>query len=195
MLICLNAFTQSKTVRNDSILIWSQHDKLSWDDFLSEKKHLDGRHDPQTVTHASAILSVSIKFLPRELGCENIDDIIIVPVVNRKKSMAILKSDKTLKHEQIHFDITELYARKMRKAIENLLDDDDYECNLQEIADIYHQLVEEHWQAQFLYDKQIRIEGEEEMYQKKWGRKTDSLLNTLKDYKQEIFLEDLEQFN
>ncbi|MGM0635276.1 MAG: DUF922 domain-containing protein [Bacteroidota bacterium] len=195
ILISLNAFTQPKTVRNDSILIWSEHKKLSWDDFLSDEKHLDGRHDSQLVQHTSAILSVSIKFLPRELGCENIDDIIIVPVVYRKESTAILKSDKILKHEQIHFDITEFYARKIRKTIEDLLDDDDYECNLQEIADIYNELEEEHWQTQILYDKEIRIVGEEDKNQKKWDRKTDSLLNTLKDYKQEIFLEDLEQLD
>jgi len=194
LLVTLSAFTQPKTVRNDSLLIWSEHEKLSWDDFLSDKKYLDGRHVSQLVQHTSAILSVSIKFLPRELGCENIDDIIIVPVVYRKESIAILKSNKILKHEQIHFDITEFYARKIRKAIEDLLDDDDYECNLQEIAAIYNELDEEHWQTQLLYDHDIHTEGREEVKQKEWDRKTDSLLNTLKDYKQEIFLEDLETY-
>jgi hypothetical protein len=194
ILISLSAFTQTKTVRNDSILIWSEHKKLSWDDFLSDEKHLDGRQEEYFIENAYAILDVRIKLLPRKLNCKNTEDIVIVPIVNRNRAYTIKKNDEILSHEQTHFDITELYVRKMRKAIEDLLDDDD-ECNLQEIADIYHKLEEEHWQTQLLYDQDVHTDGREVMSQKKWDRKTDSLLNTLKDYKQEIFLEDLEQLD
>jgi hypothetical protein len=164
---------------------------LIWNDFLSNKKHLNGRFDSDLVKHTSAILSISIDFLPKELSCKNVEDIIILPVVNRMKSFAILRSDEILKHEQIHFDIAELYARKMRKAIKGILEKN-YDCNLQMIADIYYQLDEEHWETQILYDKEIRIKGEEDKNQRKWDKKVDSLLTVFKDYEQEIFLEDIE---
>jgi len=191
ILTSICAFAQTKTVRNDSILIWNKNEMLIWNDFLSNKKHLNGRFDSDLVKHTSAILSISIDFLPKELSCKNVEDIIILPVVNRMKSFAILRSDEILKHEQIHFDIAELYARKMRKAIKGILEKN-YDCNLQMIADIYYQLDEEHWETQILYDKEIRIKGEEDKNQRKWDKKVDSLLTVFKDYEQEIFLEDIE---
>ena len=89
----------------------------------------------------------------------------------------LLKNDYVLQHEQIHFDLTELYARKMRKSVESLR-----QKNITNIS-IYRKKIQ-HWNVmkekasnQFDADNQdyyIKI-GQKILFQKiqnkKLGRK------------------------
>jgi predicted secreted Zn-dependent protease len=61
-----------------------------------------------------------------------------------------MKTDYILAHEQGHFDITEVYARKLNEALS------EYKFNpesfKQDISDIYQKIVDEKEAAQEAYD-------------------------------------------
>lgn len=192
LLATFSSASQTKTLENDSLLIWNENRKITWNDFLSKDFTIVKKHTVIGVTNTvdGAAISMSIEIYPKELNCKNYEDVIIVAVMNKKESCVIFKRDEVLNHEQTHFDIAELYARKIRKKISEY-NGLKKECNLEAIAEIYYRLEEGHWQAQFLYDKEVRIEGKREQNQKKWDRKVDSLIGAYQKYERDIYMEDL----
>lgn len=195
----LSQFSFSQiNVENDSIIIWNKNRKIDWDDFLSEKKINIHKYDNEYDKHAGAAIAVSIQIYPKEVNCWDIDYMEVVAQMNKTKSWAKFKTDVVLNHEQIHFDIAELYARKIRKAIIIFIQENE-ECDLQNIADIFYHLEEEHWQMQFFYDDEIRKCEDKEFYlchnlekQKEWNYKIACQLEEYKDYELIIDIKDLE---
>ncbi len=82
----------------------------------------------------------------------------ITPMFNINDSWMIVKSKDILEHEQIHFDIFELFARKMRKhLVETLRENYDYNTDLDlanEITPVFEQLYQQLNNMQFEFDKQ-----------------------------------------
>lgn len=185
-------------VENDSIIIWNKNRKITWDDFLSEKVVKAHKYNDINKENASAVIVVSIKIYPKEFDCRYISHLEIVAQMNKNISCAKLKTAAVLNHEQTHFDIAELYARKIRKAIAEFIETSE-ECDLQGIADIYYHLVEEHWQTQFLYDDEVR-ECEDRLpdfchnleKQQEWDKRIGDSLEIYKDYELIIDIDDLE---
>jgi hypothetical protein len=95
--------------RGQSELSWEQHPKLSWMDFKGGTRKVAG--DPTAVTDTGFRTQLMCRegVLDIEIKAEFYPD---TSWVKPKEKLATL-----LKHEQGHFDITELYVRKMRKAI------------------------------------------------------------------------------
>lgn len=192
LLFVLTSSAQVK-VENDSIIIWNKDRKITWDDFLSEDRvvHKYG--------HAEAGIALSVIIYPKEIDCWDIDYIQIVAQMNKTKSWVEVKSTQGINHEQLHFDIAELYARKIRKAITGFIDKNE-ECDLQGIADIYYRLEEEHWQTQFLYDDEIRnCKNRETNYpcvnyekQWEWDKKIACQLEEYIDYELNVDIDDLD---
>ncbi|MFY8186844.1 MAG: hypothetical protein ACOVLC_02680 [Flavobacterium sp.] len=187
LLVFLSHFILSAQVKyeNDSIIIWNKQRKINWDDFKSETKS-----DVLTYQEALAYISLSIKFYPKEISCETLANVKIVAVMNKMKSWVGVKTedkDGGLNHEQTHFNIAELYARKIRKEISDYLIDN--KCNMQNVAEIYHKLSREHLKVQYLYDKEVRMCDDESVIlcfnlekQKEWDFKIAKELEELKDY-------------
>lgn len=192
--LILNQFSFSQVkVENDSIIIWNKDRKITWNDFLSENKISDHKYRD----HAAALI-VSIQIYPKEMYCWDIDNLKVVAQMNKNKSWAKFKTDEVLNHEQTHFDLAELYARMIRKEIVKFINENE-ECDLQGIADIYYRIEDKHWQAQFLYDNEIReCEGQiSELchnleVQQVWDKKINKLLEEYKDYELIIDIDDLE---
>lgn len=82
----------------------------------------------------------------------------ITPMFSLNDSWMIVKSKDILEHEQIHFDIFELFARKMRKhLVETLRENYDYNTDLDlanEITPVFEQLYQQLNNMQFEFDKQ-----------------------------------------
>lgn len=197
LLFVLTSSAQVK-VENDSIIIWNKDRKIVWDDFLSEKESDVHKYNNKYGEHAGAGIAVSIQIYPKEVNCWYINYMEVVAQMNKTKSWAKFKTDGVLNHEQLHFDIVELYARKIRKAIAEFIDKNK-ECDLQGIADIYYHLVEKHWQMQFLYDDEIRKCEDKESHlchnlekQQEWDKKIACQLEEYKDYELVIDIEELE---
>ena len=90
-------------------LTWEQHPALNWNDFKGRARRTAG--EPSAVTDTGFRVQLECR--------EGALDIRVAAEFYRNSSWVKpgAKSVELLRHEQGHFDITELYARKMRKAI------------------------------------------------------------------------------
>ncbi len=103
-LLFLCSFTLVSLMPKDDLIIWSADTKLTWDDFKQKA--------PTTTTlGASTDSGIELNTISTDPDIK----ISIKSVFNKNKSWVKTKTDHLLKHEQLHFDIAELYARKMRK--------------------------------------------------------------------------------
>jgi len=127
--------------KTDSILIWSSNRKLRWSDFLSSKKL--NNTDP-----TQSMIGITAKPYYTDSGTYEYK---ILAYFHKFQSIANAKNDYVLNHEQVHFDIAELFARKMRKEIAQLeatkgdLTSEDY-------TTIYTTLFNEYRAYQHQYD-------------------------------------------
>lgn len=85
---------------------WKSFNPLEWEDFKGHRP--DGYH-------GDAGTMVKIKAVPYLVKKKIKYD--VYALFNKTKSWALERSPQLLKHEQLHFDIAELYARKIRKKI------------------------------------------------------------------------------
>jgi hypothetical protein len=90
---------------------WEQHPKLSWSDFKAKPQR--GLEHPEAVTDTGFRTQLMCRGGTLEI------DILAEFYPNSSWVKPNRKLTSLLKHEQGHFDITELYVRKMRNAIRN----------------------------------------------------------------------------
>jgi hypothetical protein len=90
-------------------LTWAEHPMLSWSDFQGHARRNTGEPSAMTDTGFRVQLECRGGALDIRVAAEFYK--------NSSWVKAGRKSAELLRHEQGHFDITELYARKMRKAI------------------------------------------------------------------------------
>ncbi len=94
---------------NQDLLEWSENTKLSYSDF---KGTVPANAKNQKRLNITTVISYEIR---QESG--KIPQIIIYNFVDRKASWANVKSQNALDIQQIKFDYSELYARKIRKKM------------------------------------------------------------------------------
>lgn len=147
------AFIKEKN--SSDTIYWNSNRKLVWSDF---------RGTPGRGTSTVALTSSGIGMSYRK-GVNNTIQIDVSCVFYCRTSWVKEegRNDTVLLHEQLHFDITELYARKLRKAIMQLserqkdwttvkrvYDDLNRQCSLrQELydSDTHHSII---------YERQLR---------------------------------------
>lgn len=107
-LLSVLAFTIcSKSIAQDTIH-WRAEHKLKWEDF---------RGKPDTSSEYKAITVADVKYI---LTYNNSEFNVKVTCAFEKRKSWTRSSDSIgLAHEQGHFDIAELFARKLRKAFKN----------------------------------------------------------------------------
>ena len=125
--------------QNEEFIEWSAAKRLSWEDYLAK---------PSSSSDAAAITSTA-------LGLEyhvrnNILTYKITCRFSKTRSWGKYRTDYILQHEQGHFDITELYARKLDDAIR------EYSFNPKkfktDLDQIYKEIMEEKEEVQNQYD-------------------------------------------
>lgn len=140
---------------------WSEH-KLSWEDFMCE---------PKTGTDAVASTSTSLGIAYQVQGGKLTYD--ITCNFSKTKSWGLLKTDYILAHEQGHFDITEIFARKLNEALQN------YEFNKKtfkkDISEIYQDIVSQKEEFQKNYDGETDHSRDRKV-QYEWLEKIQKLL-------------------
>ena len=98
---------------------------------------------------------------------------------SKVKSWGILKTPYILSHEQGHFDITEIFARKLHKELL------DYKFNRrtfrQDVNDIYDRVVKEKENFQYAYDG-LTDHSRNKTVQKEWLEKIQELLIETEPY-------------
>lgn len=89
---------------------------------------------------------------------ENVYYYNITALFSRYDSWMIVKSKDILEHEQIHFDIFELYARKMRRQLIETIQDNYMDGTLHEVSDeiapVFEQLYQQLNDLQLEFDRQ-----------------------------------------
>ena len=156
---------------NDSrdLLEWNEYYQLSWEDFQGS---------PTAESIGDAGTSVTIKARPYHVKHQIMYDVDVF--FNRKKSWARAKSDALLKHEQLHFDIAELYARRIRKKITDLQENGVNDIKAFNTA--IQQILEESNEADHRYDLET-LHGALSKKQLHWESMVKEQLQGLRDYK------------
>lgn len=162
-LVGVNTGATEKLLTNEEESIpWRSEKKLSWEDFLCAPQK---QGDAVASTSTSLGISYQVKdgVLNYSITCH----------FSKKKSWGILKTDYILAHEQAHFDITELHARKLYEALYH------YEFNpvtfKKDINIIYDRIVKEKEAMQEAYDGQTD-HSRKRRVQYDWLEKIDSML-------------------
>ena len=161
----------------DYFILWQENKKLKIQDFKADNKDTVKVNRQQFL---GAISAIRIEYSSFQRNKNSVPDFSIKTYFDPNESWMLLKNDYVLQHEQIHFDLTELYARKMRKSVESLR-----QKNITNIS-IYRKKIQ-HWNVmkekasnQFDADNQdyyIKI-GQKILFQKNpkqeaWKKKVD----------------------
>lgn len=95
-----------------SMMKWKEKSSINWSDFQGTPNH-NSPFDAQVYSGMQYSLSYSINS-----GQANVDfEVHSFFSPEKSWSKEAKQSEQLLRHEQLHFDISELYARKLRKAL------------------------------------------------------------------------------
>ncbi len=101
----------------DDFILWQENKKLKIQDFKADNKDTIKVNRQQFL---GAISAIRIEYSSFQRNKNSVPEFNIKTYFDPNESWMLLKNDYVLQHEQIHFDLTELYARKMRKSVESL---------------------------------------------------------------------------
>lgn len=101
----------------DDFILWQENKKLKIQDFKADNKDTIKVNRQQFL---GAISAIRIEYSSFQRNKNSVPDFSIKTYFDPNESWMLLKNDYVLQHEQIHFDLAELYARKMRKSVESL---------------------------------------------------------------------------
>jgi hypothetical protein len=168
-LILVITFFSSFKPAGSSLINWSAERRLTWDDFKAR---------PDRGSPNAALTGTDIKFdfsynsnkgFQYHISCW----------FDKNKSWGRVKTDYILSHEQGHFDIAEIYARKLCKAFREY--HPDAEKAQKDVNRIYEKVIRELTETQKRYDHETNfsINKEEQM---EWLKKIDDELKSLEPY-------------
>jgi len=169
LLFLIVFFSLTNTLDEEDIIVWNSNVNLSWSDFKGNPRD-DNRH--VAMSKCGIRMEQSAYTLPNGKPTYSFYAF-FVPSSSWYISEKV--TTKTLSHEQLHFDIAELYARKLRKQFsENEISPD--------IAErLFKVLYKEYRTTQELYDRETQ-NGTRQRVQKSWLLKVSSQLAHFKAY-------------
>ncbi len=174
---CITLFAQKK----EDQIVWSKDYKLIWDDFQGRAKS------------SSTAGAMTISGIRRNFSYENARITFNTESIFFKKDSWVKDYDKipsTLEHEQLHFNITELFARKFRKALQEMKFKKNGKKTQKEFLEIYDKIDEEKDAYQELYDKET-TNPRDEIKQAEWVKKVTKELSELEQYSNSEIIIDL----
>ncbi|ARV08819.1 hypothetical protein BTO05_03885 [Winogradskyella sp. PC-19] len=137
---------------------WSDKRRLVWSDF---KGTPDTEAHPNTLAITNSGFGIESSFNPFKAS-----EIIVHNTFNTFKSWGIPEhmNDYVLRHEQIHFDITEIFTRKLRKT---LFDNNLTSKDITRAKALFESTFQEYKLFQERYDADTQ-KGEKKDTQEKW---------------------------
>jgi hypothetical protein len=153
----------------EDTISWSNTRRLSWADFK-------GTPDPKSPN--AALTSSKISFTYSQSGGINFNYRIRCEF-DRNASWGRVKTPVILAHEQGHFDITEIHARKLNRALKQYVL---RESTLaKDVSAIYQKVMEEQNALQGEYDSETNFSRQPEK-QAQWLEKIRKELDKLEEY-------------
>ncbi|MDN3492483.1 DUF922 domain-containing protein [Winogradskyella bathintestinalis] len=174
-LILFIAFIFFGNITNDQVMIWNETSKLTWADF---KAHPDTESDAVALTASGITFGYSLK----TSGDKIVDFSTNVEAhFYPDKSWYVKERGNAhiLAHEQLHFDITELYARQFRQKLTKLKVNQNLKAQLNQLQVSINEAITE---TQQRYDKETNHSMVIDK-QKKWEAFIAIELNNLAQYK------------
>ena len=150
-------------------ILWQPEYRLSWDDFLCEPLR-----NTEAVALTSTTLGLAYRIQNGKLSYN------INCGFSKKRSWALLKTPYILAHEQAHFDITEIYARKLNQQLKETRFSKGASMQGQVNA-IYEKMMKEKEAFQELYDGETS-HSRNKAKQAKWLNKIDEMLAASQPY-------------
>jgi hypothetical protein len=153
---------------NAEFIPWLGDRPLTWEDFKCPPKR---NTDAVASTSTSLGIAYHIKnyVLTYEITCN----------FSKTKSWGLIKTPYILAHEQAHFDITEIFARKLHKALMEY--DFDQSTYKKDINTIYQKVVAEKEAFQAAYDKETD-HSRNKRIQYEWLDQIDAILADSEPY-------------
>ena len=168
LMITLGLITNAQNVEE---ICWQEGRKLCWEDFR--------RSAPSDQSSIYALSTRDFRVSARQKGNAP-PSYQIVAIFRCNESWTRGSSEKYLEHEQLHFDLTELLARKMRKAVDSL----------REIGETEIEVYKERIQSIVLLHKEVNLQydkftgfGNNEENQKIWNQNVTRDLVVFDKYK------------
>lgn len=154
--------------QEDNKICWSSQRKLKWSDFT-------GIPD-STKTNYGAMVAGSVE-ITESYWEDEIPKFKVAAYFIKNESWTTVNDEYSLKHEQLHFDIHELFARKIRKSFDSL------NCKkvkkIQDYQDKYTQLLNANIDMQALYDGKVYFNNQA---QQQWSKKINNELKKLQKF-------------
>lgn len=151
------------------IIYWSDTTKLKWVDFKKT-------NNKRTFLAATSVLGIEMKM---KISNGKVCEYYFLPYFSRNESWSNSDDNYLLKHEQLHFDIEEIFARKMRKkAIELKLKNKILKRS--DLNKIYRYFNSQKKEAQEKYDIETnhsRINYKQNQWNTKVAKELDELKN------------------
>ncbi|MCX6319303.1 MAG: hypothetical protein NTW29_18650 [Bacteroidetes bacterium] len=148
---------------------WSENRKLNWDDF---------KGDYSISESSAAEVAINLKLFYVFDGSLKYD---VVCYMIKNQSWTEERSDYALNHEQGHFDIGEIFARRLRKAIHEKSRFTSYSNvrKLDSLELMYHKLLQKEEET---YDLETTKPFRNQASQKMWDQKIKKSLDSLKAF-------------
>ena len=153
---------------DEELLDWSATRKLTWADYKAKPNW-----ESDAAATTTTVLGVDYTFKNSGFSYT------IQSRFSKTRSWGLHKTDYILRHEQGHFDIAEVYARKMHKKLS------EYKFNKKtyqkDLGKIYETVTKEKTEMQNKYDKETNhsIKKEE---QAEWLKKIAAMLEEYAEY-------------
>jgi hypothetical protein len=166
--VSAHAVLLNEKEENAELIPWQSERPLTWEDFLCAPKR---NTDAVASTSTSLGIAYHIKnyVLTYEITCN----------FSKIKSWGLVKTPYILAHEQAHFDITEIFARKLHKALmEYEFDQSTYK---RDINAIYQHIVAEKEALQAAYDRETDHSRNKRL-QYEWLDRIDNILADTEPY-------------
>ena len=163
-------------IQDEPVISWSEDYKLTWQDFNARPENIGSA----VATTASGI---TFGFSIKESNGKVVDFTTNVKAhfyPNHSWYKKDYATNHVLVHEQLHFDITELHARKFRQRIKSLPRSNDIK---QKLKNLHKTIEKELAEMQNLYDSQTNFSREKEN-QLKWQLHIESELQKLSNFKE-----------
>ncbi|WP_299363266.1 DUF922 domain-containing protein [Winogradskyella sp.] len=170
------AFLFVGTISNEEeTMAWREQDKLTWEDFRGEP---NPNSDAVALTASGITFGYSVKTSGRKIiGFTTSVEAHFYP--NKSWYLKNKANDYILAHEQLHFDITELYARKFRQHLDRLVVNQNIKTQMNQIHEAINDALTK---TQKTYDDQTKHSINVEA-QKYWDNYVKEELKKLEKYK------------
>ena len=158
-------FAQS---RDEELLAWNPSKKLTWADYQAQPNA-----ESDAAASTTTFLSIQYNITRNSFGYK------IESRFSKTRSWALHKTAYILRHEQGHFDIAEVFARKLNKEMS------EYKFNKKtfqkDLKKIYEKVTAEKEKLQNEYDEETNHSINKKK-QKEWLIKIEIMLEDYKEY-------------